>query len=179
MTLEDAKIKLREYFEEACEKLGVDHQNIKFVYEHIGEKFRTVNNTCETGDNCLYINEDWIIEVLRTNFLYDLQYQMYHEARHFYQYMVVEDYCIRGKSCELPAMIKQWKFECENYLRNEGTEETQKANATQTMEIDANAFAVVMLSLKGKEARIPEEQWGVTIKRAKEIARKFGIIITE
>lgn len=179
MTIEDVKKKLREYFEEACNVLGVHHQNIQFVYERIGDKFKTVYNTCETSDNSLYINEDWISEVLRENDLYDLQYQMYHEARHFYQYMVIADYRVRGRSCELPTRIKQWEFECENYIRNEGTDETQKANATQSMEIDANAFAIVMLNMKGvKEARIPEEQWDTTIKRANEIARKFGLTTT-
>ena len=83
MTIEEAKNKLREYFEEACKVLGVNCQKISFVYERIGERFRTVNNTCEVDEDCLYINEDWIAGTLRINFLYDLQYQMYHEARHF------------------------------------------------------------------------------------------------
>ena len=174
MTIEDAKIRLREYFVEACNVLGVKLQNIQFVYERIGDRFKTVNNTCEVGDNCLYINEDWISEILRINFLYDFQYQMYHEARHFYQYNVMVDYHVRGKSSELPTTIKQWEFECKNYIRNEGTDESEKANATQTMEIDANAFAIVMLSMKGEEARIPEEQWDVTIKRVNEIAKRYS-----
>lgn len=176
MTIEEVKIKLREYFEEACEVLGINHQNIPFIYEHIGERFKTVCNACETGNNCLYINEDWISETLRTGFLYDFQYQMYHEARHFYQYMIIADYHARGKSRELPATIKQWEYECKNYIRNEGTEITQKANATQTMEIDANAFANVMLSIKGiEEARAPKEQWKETEKRIMEIIRSLRL----
>lgn len=175
MTIDEAKIKLREYFEEACEVLGINHQNVYFVYEQIGERFRTVNNTCEVEGNCLYINEEWIVETLRENFLYDLQYQMYHEARHFYQAMVIADYHARGKSRELPATIHQWEMECTNYIRNEGTEDTQKANATQKMEIDANAFSNVMLSMKGLKARAPFEQWQETYNRAKEIARTIKV----
>ena len=172
MTVEEVKIKLREYFEEACDMLGINHQNIPFVYDHIGERFKTVENSCETDGNFLYINEDWIAETLRTNFLYDFQYQMYHEARHFYQDMVIDDFHSRGQSSELPATIRQWEMEFANYRRNEGTEETQKANASQKVEIDANAFAIVMLNKKGiTEARMPEEQWQETEKRAWEIAR--------
>lgn len=111
---------------------------------------------------------------LNTNYLYDLQYQMYHEARHFYQSMVIADFHARGKSSELPSTIRQWENECLHYQRNEGTDETQKANASQKMEIDANAFAIVMLSTKGiTEARAPEEQWEETAQRAQEIYRNL------
>lgn len=58
MTVDNAKIKLRGYCEEACEVLGVNHRSIPFVYDHIGERFRTVGNTCETDGNRLFINED-------------------------------------------------------------------------------------------------------------------------
>ena len=97
---------------------------------------------------------------------------MYHEVRHFYQSMIIADFHARGKSKELPATIHQWETENANYLRNEGTYETQKANATQMIEIDANAFAIAMLNIKGiTEARAPEEQWEETEKRAIEIYR--------
>lgn len=97
---------------------------------------------------------------------------MYHEARHYYQSMIIADFHARGKSKELPATIRQWELENANYQRNEGTEETQKANAAQKIEIDANAFAIAMLNLKGiTEARAPEEQWQETAKRAQEIYR--------
>ena len=40
------------------------------------------------------------------------------------------------------------------------------------MEIDANAFAIVMLNIKGvTEASAPMEQWQETEKRVIEIAR--------
>ena len=170
MTIDDAKVKLRGYFEEACEVLGVNHMAISFVYDHIGERFKTVSNTCETDGNMLFINEDWIIMCLDSNFTYDFQYQMYHEARHFYQSIVIADYHARGKSSELQATIRQWEDECLHYQRNEGTRETQMANATQKMEIDANAFAIVMLKIKGiTEARAPKEHWEETFQRAQEI----------
>lgn len=174
MTLEEAKIELREYFEEACAVLGVNHKEIIFAYDHIGERFKTISNTCETDGDILYINEDWIKEMLNINFLYDLQYQMYHEARHYYQSMVILDYHIRGKSCELPSTIRQWEAENNNYQRNEGTTETQQRYAAQKIEIDANAFAIVMLNSKGiTEARAPKEQFAETEKRAQEIAKQL------
>lgn len=170
MTIDEAKVLLRKYFEEACQVLEVDHTQISFAYDHIGARFKTPGNTCETDGNVLYINEDWIKEILRVNFLYDLQYQMYHEARHFYQSMIIADFHARGKSKELPATIRQWEVENADYQRNEGTEETQKANAAQKIEIDANAFAIAMFLTKGiTEARAPKEQWEETEKRAIEI----------
>lgn len=60
MTTDEAKIKLREYFEEACELLNVDHSKIPFAYDRIGKRFATTGNTCETDGNMLYINEDWM-----------------------------------------------------------------------------------------------------------------------
>ncbi len=172
MTTEEAKAKLREYFEDACEELGVDYTKIPFAYERIGMRFRTSGNTCETDGSMLYINEDWIEEIIRTGFFYDFQYQMYHEARHFYQSMVIADFHKRGKTSELPATIRRWEAENLNYTRNEGNIETQKANAAQSIEIDANAFAIVMLQLKGiTEPRAPLEQWKETEKRAIEIYR--------
>ena len=172
MTTDEAKTKLRGYFEEACEVLNVDHTKHPFAYDRIGERFSTTGNTCETDGNMLYINEDWIKETLRSGFFYDFQYQMYHEARHFYQSMVIDDFHKRGKTSELPATIRWWEAENANYVRNEGTDETQKANAAQSIEIDANAFAIAMLQLKGiSEARAPEEQWKVTEERAIEIYR--------
>lgn len=133
MTVDNAKIKLRGYFEEACEVLGVNHRSIPFVYDHIGDRFRTVGNTCETDGNRLFINEDWLIMCLNTNYLYDLQYQMYHEARHFYQSMVIADFHARGKSSELPSTILQWENECLHYLRNEGTADVDSATITATI----------------------------------------------
>lgn len=177
MTIEEAKTKLRDYFEEACDVLSVNHQQIIFAYDHIGERFRTASNTCETDGNTLYINEDWIKMVIRDNFLYDLQYQMYHEARHYYQSFAIADFYARGKTSESVATIRQWEKENAEYARNEGTEETQRANAAQTIEIDANAFAIVMLHVKGiDEARAPEEQMKATEKRAQEIYKTLLIM---
>lgn len=177
MTIEEAKIKLREYFEEACDVLKVNHQQIIFAYDHIGKRFRTESNTCETDGNTLFINEDWIMMVIRENFLYDLQYQMYHESRHYYQSYAIADFHARGKTSETEATIRQWEKENADYARNEGTAETQMANAAQTIEIDANAFAIVMLHLKGiDEARAPEEQMYATEKRAQEIYKTLVIM---
>ena len=169
MTLDEAKNNLHIYFEEACRILRIDYKHIIFVYEHTGKRFRTINNTCEVEGDIVFINEDWLSRVLLDDFLYDLQYQMYHEARHFYQQKVIADYRDRGVSSELGTTISQWENEFKNYKRNEGTPETQKDNANQKVEIDANAFAIVLLSSKGKEARAPEEQWEETERRASEI----------
>lgn len=173
MTLGDAKKKLREYFEEACTILEIDFQKIQFSYEKIGERFRTPSNTCETGDNILHINVDWIINILKENFLYDLRYQMYHEARHFYQRMAIIDPSYRVRFGESNENIQIWGFEFSHYHRNEGTIETQKDNAAQFVEIDANAFAIVLLMKHNEPARCPEDQLQQTRLRANEIYEKL------
>ena len=169
MNLEEKKVKLRSYFEDACEVLRIDHKAIDFVYEGIGERFKTNDVTCETAENKLFINLKWI-EMLSENDDYDLQYQMYHEARHFYQHMVIADYEARGKTSELQSTINKWKSESLNYIPNEGTEGEREAYAAQDVEIDANAFAIAMLYAKGiDKAKAPEEQMNDTLDRATDI----------
>lgn len=173
MTLGDAKKKLREYFEEACSILEIDFHKIHFSYENLGERFRTPSNTCETGENILHINEDWIISILKENFLYDLRYQMYHEARHFYQRLAIVDPLYRVRFRESNENIQLWGFEFSHYYRNEGTIETQRNNAAQFVEVDANAFAIVLLSKHNLPARCPEDQRQQTEQRANEIYRSL------
>lgn len=169
MNLDKAKKKLITYFAEACKVLNINYKSINFEYEGIGKRFKTNDVTCETSDNKLYINLNWL-NMLPENEYYDLQYQMYHEARHFYQHNVIKDYHTRGKTSELPSTIKKWEAESSNYIPNEGTEDERKAYATQDVEIDANAFAVAMLSKKGYDkAKIPEEQIEKTMNKAVEI----------
>lgn len=171
MNLDLAKVKLRTYFEEACKVLNVNHETIDFAYEGIGERFKTNDVTCETAGNKLYINLKWLDTLPNNdNGDYDLQHQMYHEARHFYQHKAIADYHTRGKTTELPSTIKKWEFESSNYKPNEGTEEERKAYAAQVVEIDANAFAIAMLHSNGiDKARISEELMIETHKRALEI----------
>lgn len=169
MNLDKAKKKLITYFTEASKVLNIDYKSIDFEYECIGKRFKTNDVTCETSDNKLFINLDWL-NMLPENEDYDLQYQMYHEARHFYQHYAIKDYHTRGKTSELPSTIKKWETESSNYIPNEGTEDKRKAYAVQDVEIDANAFAIAMLSKKGyDEAKIPKDQVEKTMNKAIEI----------
>ena len=169
MNIDEAKKKLRTYFTEACKVLNIDYKSIDFEYEGIGKRFKTNDVTCETSNNKLFINLDWI-KMLPENEDYDLQHQMYHEARHFYQHNAIKDYNTREKTSELRSTIKKWEAESSNYIPNEGTEDERKAYAAQDVEIDANAFAVAMLYKKGyDEAKIPEEQIEKTMNKAVEI----------
>lgn len=169
MDLDKTKVKLSAYFKNACEVLKIDYKAIDFVYEGIGERFKTNDVTCETAGNKLYINLKWI-EMLPENDDYDLQYQMYHEARHFYQDMVIADFDARGKTSELPSTINKWKSESVSYIPNEGTEEERKAYAAQDIEIDANAFAIAMLHAKGiDDVKVLPEQESEIKHKANDI----------
>lgn len=102
---------------------------------------------------------------------------MYHEVQHYCQSYDIADFYARGKTSETAATIRQWEKENADYARNEGIEEIQKANAAQTIEIDANAFAIVMLHVKDiDEARATMEQREATEKRAHEIYKTLVIM---
>lgn len=173
MNLDETKVKLRSYFNEACKVLNVNYEAIDFAYEGIGNRFKRNDVTCETAENTLYVNTEWI-KMLPADDDYDMQYQMYHEARHFYQHNAIADYNARGKTSELPSTIKKWEHESCNYIPNEGTKEERKAYAAQDVEIDANAFANAMLLAKGYNyTKAPEEQKEETDVRTLTIFTNF------
>lgn len=168
------KKRLRGYFDEACQELKIiDSTAYDFQFEKIGQRFATEENSAELAGNVLYINEDWIESILKNKDEVDLRFIMYHEVRHIYQRSVIDDFDKRGKSCELPATIEAWKRDLAGYVRNEGDAKSQMANISQSIEIDANAFANSMLIKHGLDARVPEGQEDIMKKRIGEIVKRL------
>lgn len=173
MIEEIVKDRLRGYFDEACKELNIDSSEYKFQFEKIGERFATDANAAEMVNNILHINEDWVENALEHNAEFDLMYIMYHEVRHIYQHIVITDFDKRGKSCELPAVILSWKHDFSEYVRNEGDEKSWSDNISQSVEIDANAFANAMLIKHNMDARIAPGQEDIMPKHIRSIAKKL------
>lgn len=173
MIEELVKNRLRGYFDEACKELKIDSSIYKFQFEKIGQRFTTNANAAEMVNNILFINEDWVLNAFENNAEFDLMYIMYHEARHIYQHIVIADFDKRGKSCGLPAVIRSWKRDFSDYVRNEGDEKSWANNISQSVEIDANAFANVMLIKHNMGARIAPGQEDIMPKHIRIIAKKL------
>ena len=137
-------------------------------------------NAAEMDDTVMYINEEWLDYVLSIKDTYDPMFLMAHEARHIYQKQVIDDYKQRGRSCELPNIVQGWINNISCYIRNEGGD-SQAVNASQSIEIDANAFACVyLLYKKNLMPRISPSCEKEVLKRMKEIGHKlWKITISE
>ena len=106
----------------------------------------------------------------------DLVYVLYvitHELRHAYQHQEVEFYNFeKNELTEVESIVKKWKYEFENYISfgNAGYE-------TQSVEIDAHAFARHILSIALNIKLDDVEDFDMTeiLKRQKEIAEDFVI----
>lgn len=179
MEKEEVKKQLEHNFNTALECLGIQSSSIRIVYEYNPKRFNSCINAAEYDSVNLYINEAWIDRLIELNDFYDLKYLMYHEARHIYQDCVIKDFKNRGKSSELPATIKAWEENFNNYKRNTG-EDSLDVNANQIIEIDANAFAIVLLQLQGiKSVRLNEKTEKETEVLAQKLAFKYSSRIND
>lgn len=106
---------------------------------------------------------------------------IYHEIRHLYQRLEVKNFRERKSTKEpLPVLLK-WQYELEHYQRNEGRAATLRYYS-QSIEIDAYAFAVYLLNMDFKRGErlsldtrsIPDEIDVAVRRRAYEIAKQMG-----
>lgn len=173
MIEDSVKAQLRAYFDEACEVLRIDGSQYEFQYETIGQRFATVDNAAEMQNYTLYINEDWIKNSISEDAEFDLRYILYHEARHIYQHKVIEEFEVTGRSSELPVTILSWKQEFSTYIRNEGDDDSWQKNISQSVEIDANAFANAMLIKHNLEVRIIPGQEEIMLKAIENMVKRL------
>lgn len=173
MPEESVKTRLRGYFDEACKEMKIDSTAFTLQIEKDSQRFATSQISAELDGTVLHINEEWIENTLAENAEFDLMYIMYHEARHIYQHKVIADFEVRGKSSELPAVIASWKRDFSTYIRNEGDETSWMTNISQSVEIDANAFANVMLIKHGISARIAPGQEKIMKESIKHMTKKL------
>lgn len=177
MINQEAKKILENTFKDAIKMLGLKDCNIHFVYECIGTRFLTTNNSSELSGDTLYINECWANDVVKS-YKYDLYFMMAHEARHLYQLFNVNainnSQIHSEKNIEL---VKKWEDNFSNYTRNSGNL-SKKDYVCQPVEVDANAFACFYCLFKRKgQPRIAPEADELTTNRLFEIAESYGVTL--
>lgn len=128
--------------------LFADVGQVNFKYAEEGFESRENAAQCNYDRREILFNIDWLKDRFRRNEIYQIEYLIIHEIRHFYQRRLVESYTSKDgmRLYESPAIIKTWKDNFANYIRNKGSDgESEKAYFTQPVEVDAVAFSYYLL----------------------------------
>ena len=137
------------------------------------QRFRTMNNAAESnigpdGIGRIWFNGPWFAERIFAH-QDDVEFFMFHELRHLHQKMQINQLLSNQRTREAKETVMGWKTSFENYQRNEGGT-TQTANVTQEVEIDANAYGMIMTKQyrNGKEPNLslPDEAYQPAAARA-------------
>ena len=111
------------------------------------EMFRTMDNAAEShiasnGSGCVYFNAPWFAERILEH-QDDVEFFLFHELRHLHQQNQINMLVANKRTREPKEIVQLWKNDFENYQRNEGGE-SQIANVTQEVEVDANAYGILL-----------------------------------
>ena len=141
-----------------------------------------VNDWTSRGINHCGINAEtkiiacniiWINECLAQGDNYDIPYLIMHEVRHHYQHQQIENNKNGKPISESRELVEKWEWESkkENYIWNDGTTEKESLNQQQSVEVDANAFAALMMMKKTKvfQTRFHTDADDVTTERLTEL----------
>ena len=109
--------------------------------------FRTMDNAAESyivadGSGYVCFNAPWFAERI-TDHQDDVEFFLFHELRHLHQLTQINLLVANKKTREPEEIVKLWKSNFDNYQRNEGGE-SQLANVTQEIEVDANAYGILL-----------------------------------
>ena len=125
-----------------------DVGQIDFKYAEKGFESRENAAQCSYEKRRITFNIDWLKDRFKYNEIYQIEYLIMHEVRHFYQRRVVESYTNKEgiRLYESPSIIRAWKDNFEHYIRNKGGEgEDDKDYFTQPVEVDAVAYSYYLL----------------------------------
>lgn len=111
------------------------------------ERFRTMDNAAEShiaanGSGYIYFNAPWFAERILEH-QDDVEFFLFHELRHLHQQNQINILIANKRTREPKEIVQLWKNDFENYQRNEGGE-SQLANVTQEVEVDANAYGILL-----------------------------------
>lgn len=129
-------------------------------------RFRSMCNAAESnlerdGVGRIWFNGPWFAERIHDH-QDDVEFFLFHELRHLHQKMQIRLLLANRNTRESEGTVMGWKMGFENYQRNEGSA-TQSANVTQEVEIDANAYGMILTKLyrNGQEPNLslPEEAY--------------------
>lgn len=110
-------------------------------------RFKTLENasecnTDEDGNGIIYINGPWFVDRINEH-QDDVEFFIFHELRHIHQKNQIRLLSTGYRTRESIKIVEAWKDGFKNYRRNEGGE-SQEANVRQEVEIDANAYGIIL-----------------------------------
>lgn len=112
-------------------------------------RFPSIENSADSviNDYAIVFNKSWMEKAIETNFP-EFEFIVFHELRHFHQRFSVNRFFESGLLVnESKEEIESWNTDFQNYKRNSGDAESREENVSQTIERDANAYALSLLQL--------------------------------
>ncbi len=111
------------------------------------QRFLSMNNAAESwigddGVGRICLNAPWFVERIDEH-QDDVEFFFFHELRHLHQKIQIQAMQKGQKTREPIKTVKIWEYNFNNYQRNED-ENSQKINVTQEVEIDANAYGILL-----------------------------------
>lgn len=109
------------------------------------QRFPTKYNAAESDNHNIWINLPWMLERIDDH-TDDVEFFIFHELRHIHQLN-----CIGLKNSgqvfpEEKSRVEKWEYGFNHYVRNVDAA-SQSQNVTQEVEIDANAYGIVLVNL--------------------------------
>ena len=136
------------------------------------QMFPLITNACESNGKCIYFNKLWFLQRIDEH-RDDIEFFVFHELRHCHQifsiYKMTRGYITHDDK----NVICRWEQDFSNYVRNEDSVSERK-NVMQEIEIDANAYGVVLTNLwhiiDAVELRfsVPEYAMEIAFERSKQ-----------
>ena len=109
------------------------------------QMFPQTTNASETNGQTIYFNKPWFLERVDAH-RDDLEFFAFHELRHCHQIRSIQK-MLKGLSTQdRYELVQQWQQNYNGYVRNEDAQTEQK-NVLQEIEIDANAYGIVLTNL--------------------------------
>lgn len=171
---------LQNVFLSAISFLNIPSYKYRLVFERKGVHLN--NDDVCVADNAkrvIYIDEDWANHCVEINFEYDLHFLMAHEARHIYQFVMMERLRKKKEIKEPVEVVQSWIINEMAYKRDVG-DDTKAIYKSQPVEVDANAFASFFVMMRYNESpSFSKEAEDLEKKRLYEIAAFYGATITE
>ena len=97
--------------------------------------------------NMIFVNQQWYqkhIVISEDN----VRYFVFHELRHSFQAFAIEHFKSTGStSNEHAETLYRWENDFQNYIINEGDDESAGNNIVQEIELDATAYGIALLNL--------------------------------
>lgn len=182
-TLEES-IFVKNTLQRAAQRLSIDLNLVKIEYGGIGNGFETIENGAVSGATPylhIKINLDWLRHFMEMKNISAILDILYHEMRHIYQFIEIENYSKSHTIHESKDMIDSWIYDLNNYIRYSSSDTTNHvAHFSQSVELDAMAFSILLRTIDSQSnphvengVAIPDEVWPLLKDRVNVVASSF------